>query len=722
MAKSLLTLPILALCACSALTAPSTTELLKEDFENPESVKLAEAAKFTPAFTKNAEGKNALSGSRSLEIDAMSASGWTPLLTIPIKSGGGYKFSFKYKILEKSPSASVYAAMRSIDSDGKKNRLSVKNLPESKGAKNVVMGAVVPSSAKGEIEIISNGGARIILDDISVEKLEVDPRGAWMYDDDAFIAMRYKPTNFDFSGFDAPFLSYTKEEFFPFIDKYGQFKHKDWTDKIKSDGDFKKRAEEEKAFYEKIGDISRRDKYLGLVRDGKNYGATGRFRAEKIDGRWWLITPEGNLFYSFGITCAGNLDTTPLTDREFYFEDVSDNRFRKKNNYGGLHYYKGKKFDAYGFLERNLVAKYGDDYRALYGEVADERMKKWGFTTYGAWTQHYILRRGNVPYTLITNSKGRKTYDTNVKMYAYWHDFPDFFTPGFREKTMESVAKSAGLIKSPMCVGVFVDNELPWQEKTVVTIKALLGCPASQPGKIEFRKDLQKKYGEIEKLNAAWKASYKSWEDFLEKRDFAPNTAAARADMLAFEEKMYERYFKICREAVKAVSPDAMYIGCRFAWRNPLVERVASRYCDALSYNVYADNVTDFSAAKGAEDKPIIIGEFHFGNTDKGVYGGGLNARATAEERAQAFREYAVSAFENPKVVGAHWFQWFDLCTTGRFNEANYAIGFVDICDTPDYVIAKAARKLSKRMYDIRLRGGKSTRQSAEAARSVIDD
>ena len=208
---------------------------------------------------------------------------WTPLLTIPIKSGGGYKFSFKYKILEKSPSATVYAAMRSIDSDGKKNRLSLKTLTESKSAKNVVMGAVVPSSAKGEIEIISNGSARIILDDISVEKLEVDPRGAWMYDDDAFIAMRYKPTNFDFSGFDAPFLSYTKEEFFPFIDKYGQFKHKDWTDKIKSDGDFKKRAEEEKAFYEKIGDISRRDKYLGLVRDGKNYGATGRFRAEKRD-------------------------------------------------------------------------------------------------------------------------------------------------------------------------------------------------------------------------------------------------------------------------------------------------------------------------------------------------------------------------------------------------------------------------------------------------------
>ena len=47
--------------------------------------------------------------------------------------------------------------------------------------------------------------------------------------------------------------------------------------------------------------------------------------------------------------------------------------------------------------------------------------------------------------------------------------------------------------------------------------------------------------------------------------------------MLAFEEKMYEHHFKICREAGKAGSPDAMYIGCRFAWRKPLEERVESR-------------------------------------------------------------------------------------------------------------------------------------------------
>ena len=33
---------------------------------------------------------------------------------------------------------------------------------------------------------------------------------------------------------------------------------------------------------------------------GRKFGATGFFRVEK-DDRWWLVTPEGNAFLSFGI-------------------------------------------------------------------------------------------------------------------------------------------------------------------------------------------------------------------------------------------------------------------------------------------------------------------------------------------------------------------------------------------------------------------------------------
>ncbi len=40
------------------------------------------------------------------------------------------------------------------------------------------------------------------------------------------------------------------------------------------------------------------DKYGGWK--GKPFKATGFFRVEK-DQRWWIVTPEGNAFLSFGI-------------------------------------------------------------------------------------------------------------------------------------------------------------------------------------------------------------------------------------------------------------------------------------------------------------------------------------------------------------------------------------------------------------------------------------
>ena len=41
-----------------------------------------------------------------------------------------------------------------------------------------------------------------------------------------------------------------------------------------------------------------KDKYGGWT--GKSFEATGFFRTEKAD-RWWLVTPEGHAFLSFGI-------------------------------------------------------------------------------------------------------------------------------------------------------------------------------------------------------------------------------------------------------------------------------------------------------------------------------------------------------------------------------------------------------------------------------------
>ena len=44
--------------------------------------------------------------------------------------------------------------------------------------------------------------------------------------------------------------------------------------------------------------VSNRDRFGGWI--GKKFKPTGFFRVEK-DKRWWLVTPEGNAFLSFGI-------------------------------------------------------------------------------------------------------------------------------------------------------------------------------------------------------------------------------------------------------------------------------------------------------------------------------------------------------------------------------------------------------------------------------------
>ena len=44
--------------------------------------------------------------------------------------------------------------------------------------------------------------------------------------------------------------------------------------------------------------VTDRDQYGGWT--GLQFTATGYFRTEKTD-RWWLVTPEGNAFLSFGI-------------------------------------------------------------------------------------------------------------------------------------------------------------------------------------------------------------------------------------------------------------------------------------------------------------------------------------------------------------------------------------------------------------------------------------
>src|SRR5262249_20734134 len=105
----------------------------------------------------------------------------------------------------------------------------------------------------------------------------------------------------------------------------------------------------------------------------------------------------------------------------------------------------------------------------------------------------------------------------------------------------------------------------------------------------------------------------------------------------------------------------------------------------------------------GALNRPVIIGEFHFGALDRGMFHTGLVSTSSQEERAATYADYLSSVLDNPALVGCHWFQYADEPLTGRsFDGENYNIGFVPATDTPYPELVASARAIHRQAYERR--------------------
>jgi hypothetical protein len=215
---------------------------------------------------------------------------------------------------------------------------------------------------------------------------------------------------------------------------------------------------------------------------------------------------------------------------------------------------------------------------------------------------------------------------------------------------------------------------------------------------------LRKKYKTIGELNEAWNTKHESWRALLDVQQ-APAGSGATDDLAAFYTEIARQYFRVCREEVKRAAPDNLYLGCRFAWVNDRAARAAGEFCDVVGYNRYRTSVADFRLPEGV-DKPVIIGEFHFGALDRGMLHPGLVRVENQAARAEAYKNYVQGALDNPLIVGTHWFLFGSQPTTGRGDGENYQIGLLDICDTPYRETINACREIGRTMYGRRLATG----------------
>ena len=490
-----------------------------------------------------------------------------------------------------------------------------------------------------------------------------------------FIVFMNNPTtdySFEISNFRAggsytppEWMSMDESGFFPMIDKYGQFIHKDWPGKTTSPDDLAQRRERETAdLTEHPGPDGWND--YGGWESGPKLEANGYFRVEKYDGKWWLIDPDGRLFWSHGIDCVRpTTGTTPITDRKYLYAELPDADSPFAEFYGGgswapHNYYAGKTYRTYNFTSSNLLRKYGQDWYRTYAEITHRRLRSWGMNTIANWSSDEIYLTRKTPYVVSVGFVSRKLEGSQ----GYWGKFRDVFDPSFGTELRKSMSRQKGKSAGdPWCIGYFVDNEIAWGDELSLAVAALLS-PPDQPAKIVFIEDLKAKYTTIESLNQVWGTEHASWDALLQSRE-EPDKKKAYSDLATFYTKSAEVYFKTCRDAVKEVAPNNLYLGCRFSAVNDRAVMAAAKYCDVISHNFYRPAVENVRLPHEI-DMPIIVGEFHFGALDRGMFHTGLGPVENQEARAKAYKTYVSGALRNPWIVGTHWFQYGDQATTGR--------------------------------------------------------
>jgi len=491
--------------------------------------------------------------------------------------------------------------------------------------------------------------------------------------------------------------------FFPFIDEFGQYIHRDWPGKTHSLQELKARIRIEQVNLATHPGPADRNKYGGWTA-GPKLEATGFFRVLKYEGKWWLVGPEGRLFWSHGIDCVRENNDTPISDREHYWKWLPEEgsafaEFYGRGSWAPHGYYTDHSpYRTYDFSRANFLRKYGQDWRDKFAAVTHRRLRSWGLNTIANWSQQSIYLMRKTPYVGTISFSSRRLEGST----GYWGKFYDVFDPSFRQSMRKAAAgfvnKGAG---DPWCLGFFVHNELAWGDEVSLAL-ATLKSPADQTAKKVFIADLKQKYDDISELNKVWDTTYASWDDLQASTD-EPDRKKAWDDLTTFYTKTAETYFKTIREELKKVAPNQLYMGCRFAWVNDRAARAAAKFCDIVCYNRYRYSVEELRLP-GEIDIPLIIGEFHFGALDRGMFHTGLRKTADQEDRADKYRDYVQGALRNPYIVGTHWFQYKDQATTGRGDGENYQIGFIDICDKPYPEIVRACREVGYNMYEYRLK------------------
>ncbi|KXI28812.1 agarase [Paraglaciecola hydrolytica] len=550
-----------------------------------------------------------------------------------------------------------------------------------------------------------------------------------------------------------------------YVDRFGQNDKMEFPIKIHSEAELKQEADKELAQLNQSGLMPDRSRFGGW-KDGPRSKATGYFRTEKVNGKWWMVDPDGYLFFSHGLANVRMANLTTLTGVDFkddsvrYIDpeavtpedsmgivqvsdevrksryiasDVRHDMFTWLPDYKdelAEHYSYRRSVlfgpvssgETYSFYRANLERRYGqqapESYVKKWEEVTLARFQDWGFTSMGNWVDPAFYTNEKVPY--FANGWIIGDYKTLASKHDVWAPMPDAFDPEFVRRAQITIDTIANEVhNSPWCVGVFVDNEKSWglregsvEHRYGLILDAMAKNAQQSPAKAAFTKQLQSKYQTIAALNQAWQTQFASWQTLANGVSLSDFPQAMISDLSHMLEMLSEQYFKVVHDALAKAMPQHLYMGARMAnWGMPEETIKASvKYSDVLSFNIYEEGIQPKAWAFLQDiDLPTVIGEYHIGaSRETGLYHPGLVQADGQADRAQMYLDYMQSVLASPNMVGAHWFQYVDSPISGRaFDGENYNVGFVSTTDIPYPEMVEAAKKFNATVYPRRYNDNK---------------
>lgn len=477
--------------------------------------------------------------------------------------------------------------------------------------------------------------------------------------------------------------------FFPCIDRFGQFKHAEWPGKIRAETDFAVAREQERGELAAQPGPSEWNAYGGWAK-GPKLAATGRFRVEKVAGKWWFVDPEGALWWAHGVTGVGVSGAgTRLEGREDFFEGVSG---------------KGAVFD---FRSANAAVKYGAEWRGASAALAHQRLRNWGVNALGPACAEEVKALRKTPYVerlILTAPRVEGVGDAGCPLIDPYH-------AAFRSEVARQLEARKTIAADPWCVGLGVDSGIGGFRLATLG-RAVMQAPASQPAKKRMVEFLKRRYGKIEKLNAAWKTSHADWEALSQATD-APPGAAGR-ECSEFGEAFAEAYFQGVASAFKAAFPGTLNLGCLLHEDDPALMRLAGWSADAVSLTHAGETPETFQVSPYLE-RPVLLSAVR--KTDGA--GGFADALAADGDNGKAWGlAYAASVaalLKHPNVVGVLGLDYGDGCVLG----GERPVGLVNVCDTPRAGRVAAVREVGATLYGARQDFRLQAKVSVDASRRL---